>query len=128
MIIRGAGTKRESPAEISVGVKHVGGNNRLQLVAVCVNDSHLPQTAKVVLNFGLASGNPSLVEGIDFPLVIQIEGVDVERGGLERIRHTFSIVDPLEVKVKGSSTVTKIVATCLGREALYMQQVLVESA
>jgi hypothetical protein len=41
MIIRGAGTKIESPAEIGVGVKHVGGDGRFQLLAVCVNDPHL---------------------------------------------------------------------------------------
>lgn len=68
---------------------------------MCVNDSHFPQTAKVVLNLGLAGGNPRLVEGIDFAFVVQINGLDVEWGGLDRVRHTSSIVDPFEVKVKG---------------------------
>jgi hypothetical protein len=92
MIIRGAGTKPDSPAEIGVWVKHVGGDDGLQLIAICINDSHFLQTANVVPKFGLTTGNQCLVEGIDFSFIVVINILDVERFGF-RVSHASSIVD-----------------------------------
>jgi hypothetical protein len=100
MIIRGASTKLESPAKIGVWVEHVGGDHGFQLIAVCVDDSHLLQPAKVVHHLSVTNRKQSLVEGIDFSFIVEINILDVERFGF-RVSHAPSIVIRCEVKVKG---------------------------
>ena len=88
------------------------GDNRFQLIAVCVDDSHFPQAAKVVHHLGVTHGKQSLVERIDFIFIFKVNILDVERFGF-RVSHTSFIVDPLHGKSKGRVAGLKMLLTSM---------------
>ena len=69
--------------------------------------------------FGAVRGNPALshVEaGLAAYHAGRHDGLDVERGGLNHVRHTSSIVDPLPVKVNGAELASMAAVTAPGSE------------